>query len=320
MSSLPHTKAGLRAVKWLSRRQQRAVGQPAWLDEYITEKHPSSPSSVLPSTTRSDTPSARYSVGPSPISQTTILGEVGSPDAEYDADTSQPSSAADSPKAFNSDGHLRSSRPVDRRPATTHYFTPRRSTTLLALTPPSSQRRRPTRLALPPPSLPARRHPSTQATQTSTAILLNGLRAQVAQRDSTIAALKAQLRAAGATPPQPRDARGRFASPPGGSSAAGRKSTTTSSDSTRSGRVQRSRGRRRRRTQTELLMEAGIMFGYLDQVPNVSHVTGEPVVREAVLGGWSGGSEDEIEVRARGLVGDIWGRKKVRVERVIFWM
>lgn len=121
------------------------------------------------------------------------------------------------------------------------------------------------------------------------------LLATLASQEDTIAALNARLRNALAGTPrkQTRDARGRWAS----SSAH---------------RVQRPRGnnggRRRRRTQAELLMEAGIKFGYLD-VPNVSIVTGEPLVALLVEREGEGEAEDEVKMWARKICEDIWRSK-----------
>lgn len=138
------------------------------------------------------------------------------------------------------------------------------------------------------------------------------LLATLASHEDTIAALNKRLCDALASVPhrRTRDARGRWTS----SSARG---------------VRRPRprgnngGRRRRRTQAELLMEAGIKFGYLE-VPNVSVVTGDPLVAlpvERIQRMWRGRNEgyeegeeeeeeeDEVKLWARELCEGIWRRK-----------
>lgn len=72
-------------------------------------------------------------------------------------------------------------------------------------------------------------------------------------------------------------------------------------------------------------METGIRFGYIVQVPNVSIVTGEPLVpvpgpvekyarmRRGRREDEDDGADDEVMVFARGLTADIWRRKRNRV-------
>lgn len=158
--------------------------------------------------------------------------------------------------------------------------------------------------------------PLGDSTDNDTAAFL----ARFAAADGNVASVKAELRAALITntaigrrkPEQARDLRGRWASSPS-------TKATTASD-----RVQKpvaptknnNGGRGRcKRTQTELLMEAGIRFGYLD-VPNVSVVTGGPLVpglAQRRRGRDEGGyEEDEAKVRARGIYDQIWERRRVK--------
>lgn len=138
---------------------------------------------------------------------------------------------------------------------------------------------------------------------------LDGLRNQIAMSEKTIAALEAQLRAAESSP---RNKRARSSAKP--TTARVRRPATSDSG-----------GRRRRRTHTELTMETGIRFGYIDQVPNVSIVTGEPLVpgpgpvekdarmRRGRREDEDDGADNEVMVFARGLTADIWRRKRNRV-------
>lgn len=92
-----------------------------------------------------------------------------------------------------------------------------------------------------------------------------------------------------------------------------RKTSPTSFARTRPQLRKTSGTRRRRRTQLELQMEQAIRFGYLD-VPNVSIVTGKPLICEPMekFTKQHCGGPDEVQRIVRRLCREIWRRRLER--------